>query len=195
MAGAVALASAAYGVGTQAGGGTATAENGVPRDGAPPGGCERGLRFFGLGPLAEELGVDADELRQALDDFHEQNEGDRRDAFAAALADALGKSSEEVEAALDEVHPGGDGMRHGHHAAPLRGLARALDVTRAELREALREVRTEAADAFTARHAALVAFLADRLGLSEEKVEEAFPEPPALRPHRPGPPGGPPFGP
>jgi hypothetical protein len=188
LAGAVALASAAYGIGTQTGDGTAEAA----RDGQAR--AEPRL-FMSVDDLAEELGVDADELEDAMRDFHEQEKGEVRDAFASALAEALGKPADEVRAALDEVRPG-EGMRPG--CAPhvsLRRLAAALDVTRAELREALRESRPGVDVPFENLHEDLVTFLADRLGVSRERVEEALPEPPALgdRP-RFGPGGPPPLG-
>jgi hypothetical protein len=186
LAGAVAIASAAYGIGTQTGDGTAAAA----RDGNAQ--RERALipRF---GDLADELGVEQDELEEALRDFHEQEHAELRDAFASALAEALGKPADDVKAALDEVRPD-DGMRPG--CAPhvsLRRLAAALDVTRAELREALRETRAGVDPPFENRREDLVAFLADRLGISEEKVEQALPELPGPSLHRRG--GPPPFGP
>jgi hypothetical protein len=183
LAGAVALSSAAYGIGTQAGDGTAAARDGAAQDGGPP------ARAFG--GLADELGVDADELRDALMDFHDRQDGERRDALASVLADALGKPVDEVRAALDAVRPG-DGPRGGPCGphVPLRQLARALDVTRAELRKALREVRAGADSAWEDRRDDLVAFLAERFDLSEAEVEDALPELPA--PPRHGPPGPPP---
>jgi hypothetical protein len=187
LAGAVALASAAYGIGTQSGDGNAAA-----RDGAAQGGWER-PPGPGFGDLADELGVDADELRDALADFREQEHGERRDAFATALAEALGKPVDEVQAALDEVRPG-DGARPG--CAPhvsLRRLAAALDVTRPELREALREARAGERSGWEDHRDDLVAFLADRFGLSEDEVEEALPALPDPGRHGPG--GPPPFGP
>jgi signal transduction histidine kinase len=195
LAGAVALASAAYGIGTQIGDGTASAA----REDSAQG--ERFERFragppgiaFGFGGLADELGVDADELRGALEDFREQNAGDARDAFATALAESLGKPVDEVRAALDEVGPG-EGRRPG--CAPhvsLRRLAAALDVSRGELREALREARSDEGAKLDGLHDDLVAFLADRFNLAEAQVEEALPEPPRF--DRRGPGGPPPFGP
>jgi hypothetical protein len=189
LAGAVALASAAYGIGTQTGDGTAEAA----RDRGWEPGPGLFMRFEGL---ADELGVDPDELEDALTDFAEQEKGEIRDAFASALAEALGKPVDEVSAALDKVGPG-ESMRPG--CAPhvsLRRLAAELDVTRAELREALRETRAGVDEPFRDHHEDLVAFLADRFGLSEERVEEALPEPPELgdRP-RFGPDGPPRFGP
>jgi hypothetical protein len=185
LAGAVALASAAYGIGTQTGDGTAEAA----RDGRAQDEPRLMLRFDGL---ADELGVDADELEQALRDFHEQEDGELRDSFASALAEALGKPVDEVRAALDEVGPG-EGRRPG--CAPhvsLRRLAAELDVTRGELREALGEARSGVDSSFEERHEELVTFLADRLGVSREKVEEALPEPPEPGDRPRFGPGGPP---
>ena len=185
LAGAVALASAAYGIGTQAGNGTAEAA----RDGRAQDEPRLMLRFDGL---ADELGVDADALEDAMRDFHEQEEGEVRDAFASALAEALGKPVDEVTAALDEVGPG-EGRRPG--CAPhvsLRRLAAELDVTRGELRKALGEARSGVDSSFEQRHEDLVTFLADRLGVSREKVEEALPEPPAPGDRPRFAPGGPP---
>jgi hypothetical protein len=193
LLGAVALASAAYGIGTQSGDGTASAarDNSSGARGGPP-----GERFFelGFGDLAEELGVNEDELADALRDFHDREHTERRDPFASAVAEALDKPVDEVRAALDEVRPEeGDRARPG--CAPhvsLRRLAAALDVSRAELREALREVRSGVDSAIEDIHDDLVAFLADRFGLSEQEVEDALPEPPE-RP-RLGPGGPPPLG-
>jgi hypothetical protein len=184
LAGAVALASAAYGIGTQVGGGTASA-----RDEPDRAGPERGVRYFapGFGGLADELGVEEDELRDALTDFREQRAGEHRDAFAAALAKALDKPVDEVEAALEAARP--DARRGCGPFMSLRRLASELDVSRAELREALRDARPDGRPFDDARDE-LVAFLADRLGLPEDEVEEALPEPPD--PPAGGPPG---FGP
>jgi hypothetical protein len=195
LAGAVALASAAYGIGTQSGDGTATARDGNGRadwERAPGPGPGLSLSF-GFGDLADELGVDAQELRDALMDFGERQLDEHRDTFAAALAEALGKPVDEVRAALDEVGPGGDGRPGCAPHVSLRRLAAELDVTRAELREALREARAGERSAWEDRRDDLVAFLADRFGLSEDEVEQALPELPA--PGRHGPPGPPPFGP
>ena len=197
LAGGVALASAAYGIGTQTGDGNAEAARDgtaqAARDGDRPDGPAFFMRFDGL---ADELGVDADELEDALRDFHEQERGELRDAFASALAEALGKPVDEVRAALDVVGPG-EGMRPG--CAPhvsLRRLAGELGVTRGELRDALRETRAGVDSPFEERHEDLVTFLADRLGVSKEKVEDALPEPPDLGERRRfGPGGTPPFGP
>jgi hypothetical protein len=177
LLGAVALASAAYGIGTQTDDGTAAARGErADRDRG-----ERGMRDFGppealFGDLADELGVDADKLRDALEDFHRQREGEARNDFAAALADALGKPADDVEAALEDAQPGERRRGPCGPGVSLRRLAAALDVTQAELRQALREVRAGADEAFDARRDALVKFLADRFNLSEDKVEDALPD-------------------
>jgi hypothetical protein len=147
LAGAVALASAAYGIGTQTGNGTAEAA----RDGDAR--CEPRV-FMRFDGLADALGVGPDELEEAMRDFHEREKDDVRDAFASALAEALGRSVDDVKAALREARPG----------APFE------------------EHRDD-----------LVAFLADRFGISEEKVEKALPELPGPGLHRRG--GPPPIGP
>lgn len=185
LAGAVALASAAYGIGTQSGDGTAEAA----RDGQGRVEPKLFMRFDGL---ADELGVEADELEDAMRDFHEQQRGEIRDSFASALAEALGKPVDEVRAALDEIGPG-EGKRPG--CAPhvsLRRLAAELGVTRGELREALREARAGVDAPFEDHRDDLATFLADRLGISKEKVEEALPEPPEPGDRPRFAPGGPP---
>ena len=75
-----------------------------------------------------------------------------------------------------------------------RKLAAALDVTRAELRKALREVRAGAKSGWEQHEEKLAAYLADRFGLDAGDVEEALADIP--RPTvRMGPrgPGGPEF--
>jgi transcriptional regulator with XRE-family HTH domain len=265
LVGAVGLASAAYGIGSQVGDGSASARDGANtsygvadrdfhRDGPP-----------GFAALADSLGVEAGALEKALRDFHDQQAGDHRDDFAKALAgalgipadkvtealngledkhkqrfaqrlaDELGVDAADVTAALDKLagdrqdgpHGPGHlgqkladelgvdvdkvedalfaqrpdrGMHRGHHQRqPLRQLADALGVTRAELRKALREVRADAESGWQKRQEALVSFLADRFNLSEDKVKDALgdlPEPggpfgPGSHHHRGGP-GGPP---
>ena len=88
VGGALAIASAAYGLGTQTGGGTAVADNNA--DG------ERGGRMMmarapcGFEGLADELGVDEAKLEAAMRDFREEHADAARAGFAEDLADALG---------------------------------------------------------------------------------------------------------
>lgn len=192
LAGAIGLSSIAYGIGTQTGGGSSSAaaanNTAAQRACAPP----------GLDNLANDLGVEADELRAALSEFHGSQHADMRTAFAAALAGALDKSTEKVQAALEEVkdeRPARPFGRHPHRPGMALGrLAAELDVTRAELRKALREMRADFRP--QDRRDELVTFLAERFNLSEEKVEAALPEFPGRGPGGPHGPRGPhPIGP
>jgi len=250
VGGALAVASVGYGLGTQADDGAAIAgsDQGSEtriRSGSPPAFAERG-QPPGFQDLAETLGVDRDELAKAFRDFHESEEGDRRDEFAAAVAKALGISTEKVTAAFERMHQQDEarfgarlsaaldvdadkvqaaldklmddtprppdefaraladelgvdvtdvrralfearpdrGRIHGNHAMPLRQLASALGVSRAELRTALRELRAGAENRWEEHNQALAKFLAERLDLSEEDVTSALEQLP-----RPGPPG------
>jgi hypothetical protein len=260
VGGALAVASVGYGLGTQAGDGTAAAGGG--RSSSANRG-EGGRAVFigggqppGFQELADTLGVDADELEQALRDFRESEAGDRRDEFATSLAKALGISADKVTAAFEQMDQqrearfaarladalevdadkvqaaleklkddmprppdelaqaladelGVDvtdvrralfesrpdpGRMHRDHAMPLRQLASALDVSRAELRKALREVRAGAENGWEQHQQSLAKFLADRFELSADDVADALDELPRPVPpghgDRPGP-GGP----
>jgi len=201
VGGALAVASAAYGLGTQAGDGTAVADS---QNG------ERGARVAldrgpcGFSGLADDLGVGETKLEQALRDFRSSHDDGERADFAADLAAALGISSDKVRSAFDKLHqqredrfenhtgprdlpPPPGGARFGF-GPPLRGLAKELGVTRSELRKALREVGQKAGDRFEQHRKELAEFLADRFNLDVDKVLEALPaEGPRLRSvHPPG---------
>jgi transcriptional regulator with XRE-family HTH domain len=170
LAGAVALASGAYALGTQAEGGSAEAAKtaggevrfghgfgaggpGIP--GAP------GLRP-GFEDLADRLGVDEADLRKALEDIASE----RRDDFAQRLADALNVERAKVEQALENVRPERPAR---HHVRPPRALAAALakelGLSTAKVRAALEERRGHPGDPGD---------LAADLGVSEERLHEAF---------------------
>jgi hypothetical protein len=216
VGGALAIASAAYGLGTQAGGGNAVADN------SPDG--ERGARVMlapggpcGPRELADELGVDESKLEAALRDFREEHANGVRSGFAEDLAGALGISQDKVSAALQKLgkrredrfeerrdfrldgRPPGAlpspprGMRF-HFGAPLRGLAEELGVTRSELRDALDKIGRRSADRIEQQNDELAQFLADRLDLDVDKVRKALPKlAPGLRSgHPPGLPDHPP---
>jgi biotin operon repressor len=218
VGGALAIASVAYGLGTQADDGTAVADNAASASKSRDGGA----RFFmrgvppGFDDLAYRLGVEADELRDALRDFHDQEHADRRAEMSTKLAEALGISQEKVEQALGALDkrmearrerfmkdapppPDGGphrGVRHLRPFLPLRQLAGELDVTRAELRKALRELRPDRPSSrdFEAHQQELAEFLADRFDVHVDKVTDALGElgPPVGSGHRPGLPDHPP---
>jgi Clp amino terminal domain, pathogenicity island component len=203
VGGALAIASAAYGLGTQAGDGNAIAENSQNGERGARIALERG-GACGFSGLADELGVDEAKLEQALRDFRSSHDDGMRDGFAADLAAALGVSEDKVSSALDKLHrkredrfddrmgprdlPPPPGGARFHFGAPLRDLAKELGVTRSELRKALGEVGQKAGDRFEQNRKELARFLADRFDLDVDKVLDALPaEGPRLRSvHPPG---------
>jgi hypothetical protein len=202
VGGTLAVASVAYGLGTQAGDGTAVAGGDDGRNGRPDVFMERCAppAFDGL---SERLGVDETELREALDDFREQRRGEHRAELASALAAALDKQADEIEDALERIESRlrerfrsrGDlpPPPHIRIAMPLRGLASELGVSRAELRKAFREIRLGPSD-FERHDEELASFLADRFDLDVDRVSDALAEmrPPLWSPHRRGLPDHPP---
>ena len=150
------------------------------------------------GRLADALGVDADSVKAALEKLKD-NGPVRFGDFAQKLADELNLDVSDVRAALIKVRPFHEerrGERHGHDAAPVRQLATALGVSRADLRAAFRELRSGAENGWEKHQKELAAFLADRFNLDVNKVSDALqaaaPQPPLMSPHRPGVPDHPP---
>jgi hypothetical protein len=166
LAGAVALASGAYALGTQADDGSADAASdrrakpAFAVGGMPPGppGAEVHFRAgpggpgfgygFGLSGLADRLGVDEQKLKDALRDLRPAEPDEGRDDFAAALADELGIEQDKLKDALDNVH---------------RKLRKQMEDRREEFLQKL----------------------ADRLGVSVDKLKDAFPGPPRLERRHP----------
>lgn len=198
VTGTAVLASAAYGLGTQADDGNAEAakaRSSTTQQQAPP--SRHGNR---LADLAKELGVTEDKLRAALDAVRTKQDEDRADprtAQAKALADALGKPVADVQQALESVHPdplaavakalgkstdevrkafeadrpqpgGRDGRGRHEGAGDLAAVAKALGVTTKQLRAALRDARPQRGDRGGERAA-----LAKALGVTEEQLAAA----------------------
>jgi hypothetical protein len=164
LTGAVGLASAAYALGSEAGGGSAVAGPAKSRN------CGPEVMFERVAPPGFK-GLAATLTREA----HVEK---RREAFR-------------------EGGPPAEVRRL--HVMPLRQLATALDVTRAELRKAFQEIRPERGERFEEHTQALAEFLAERFDLNVDEVSDALadlprPTPP---PHvgRPGPGGPGAFGP
>lgn len=161
VGGALAVASVGYGLGTQADDGTAVAGGGDRASGAigfAPGGQPPGFEN-----LADKLGVDSDELAQAMRDFHEKEHGDRRDEFAAALAKALRISTDKVTAAFEQLHQ----RREARVAAR---LAEALEVDADKVQAALDKLK---GDSPRPPHE-LAQALADELGVDVTDVRRAL---------------------
>jgi hypothetical protein len=167
VGGALAIASVGYGLGTQADDGTAIAESSQDsqqeRHAGPGFPFERGAPP-GFSDLAGKLGVDVDELRQALRDFHDQKDADRRDEFASTLADALGISADRVKSTFEGLHQ----KREDRFAARLAG---ALGVDADEVKAALEKLKD---DVGPVRFGDFAQTLADELNLDVSDVRAAL---------------------
>jgi transcriptional regulator with XRE-family HTH domain len=166
VGGALAIASVGYGLGTQTGDGNAVADS--SQDGQQERHAGARLAFErgappGFSDLADRLGVDADELRQALRDFHDQRDADRRDEFADKLADALGISADRVKSAFEGLHQ----KREDRFADQ---LAAALGADADKVRAALEQLKDDRPVPF----GDFAQKLADELGLEVSDVRAAL---------------------
>jgi DNA-binding transcriptional regulator YdaS (Cro superfamily) len=173
LTGAVALASGAYALGSQAGGGDAVAAK-APQTAAPPPGRPGHWRGDGpadLDSLATRLGVDAAKLRAALEDIRGQRPDPARlrDDFAQELADALGIDVAKVTAAFGKVKPAVE-RRHDDHRDIAAALAKKLGLSTSKVQAALEAAHDRSPDA-----------LAKALGVTPQKLRQAFD---GLRPGR-----------
>lgn len=179
ITGAVVLASGAFAVGTQTGGGLAVAGD-APGGPAGRDGCHRGGPFghrggAGLQILADRLGVDVEKLRTAQETLRrERPRGDRRSELTTALAAGLKVPEARVQAALGQARPDrpragppGEGERP-RRAAFAAALARGLDVETSAVQTVLDEQREARRDAMTTA-------LARELDIPVERVKEALP--------------------
>ena len=143
---------------------------------------ERGDRGARFDALAKELGVTSAKVEAALRAVRPERRAQRgtqggRDAFLAALAEELGVTEAKLTSALGRVGgPGGPG-RHGpggHHGPALdaAALAKALGVDAAEVTGALTAFRAAQRKEHDARFDALAKQLAEKLGVTEAKVQE-----------------------
>lgn len=183
LAAAAVLGFGSYALGTQAGDGSAAARGGQDRP-ARAGGP------FALDGLADRLGVEESELREALADIRRERRGeDPRDEFAAALAEALGLPQERVSEALEQEHE----RRHEEMREALaEALAAELGLEASEVRAALEEAgppRRAGRPGPPSRraHNAFLRRLARELGVSRRRLRNALE---AARPERavvPGP--------
>jgi Mn-dependent DtxR family transcriptional regulator len=146
--------------------------------------------------LAKELGISADKVTAALERKHEEKRTELADALAAelgidrakvraalgdkprdigAIAKELGVTEAQLKAALRDARPEkpfrGRGFRRGGR---LDDLAEALGVSDARLREAFSNIRDELHADREARKDRFAAQLAQKLGISQAKVEEAL---------------------
>jgi len=172
---AVALASAAYAIGSASGGGQAVARGGGADE--PPGFAARG---FAPTELADELGVDADRLDEALRDFHERQHAKREGAFAAALAKELGISEDKVESALEALRERGEQEHAERRTEQAKRLADALGIEASKVEEAFEALR----DRGPGDRGGFDGFredLAGELGVERDALEQTRPERPDHR--------------
>jgi len=190
VTGAVVLASAAYALGSQAGGGSATA-TGTRAAGEWHGrhhGPFRGAFRAGapdLSSFAAKLGVTEAKLRAALDALPPQ----RQDDLASRLATALGVDPSRVTSALDTLKPPDGtppppGMHAGARGAFIDALAAKLGLDPAKVRSALRSLTPQSVEQAGGK----VPAVAKALGVDEAKVRDALQ---GLRPFGHRGPGGP----
>jgi biotin operon repressor/DNA-binding transcriptional MerR regulator len=197
LAGGVALASAAFAVGSQSGDGSAVAarDGGASRtaDSRPADFRGRGGPGPGFSSLADELGVSEAKLRAALDKLRPA--GDPHEELAAALAQSLGIDQAKVDAALEQLrsqHEQEHEQRRDEHAA---ALAKELGLSEDKVRAALDKLKPDGppGDRRGDRRRgprAMIGALARELGVSRAKLRAALA---ATRPDGPprGGPGGP----
>ena len=143
LAGAVALASGAYALGSQAdGSAVAAGDRPVHFRGGPYGG-PGGPAGFGLDRLADRLGVEASELREALEDVRGELTGPRelRGHFAADLAKELGTTEAKVEAALERIREKHESEMEDRRDAVTEALAKRLNLDASKVKDALETPR------------------------------------------------------
>jgi hypothetical protein len=144
LTGAIALASGAYALGSQSDGNAVAAGEGqdrgpvlMHRGGPGPG------RGFGLERLADRLGVESSELREALEDVRGTVDppADRRGAFAKELAAELNTTQAKVEAALERIRDKHEAEFEKRRDAMAEALAKRLNLDAAKVKEALEAPR------------------------------------------------------
>ena len=160
LAGGVALASAAFAIGSQAGGGSAvagtspapaaaTTTSAFAKAQAATGPERRGTTRHEhqevlLADVARKLGVSENALRAAMEDLRPGRDGEDHADFATDLAKLLGLDAAKVQAALGKTGPG-PGERHRHHGGPpeeiVAELAEDLKLDPAKVRAAFDAVR------------------------------------------------------
>jgi methylphosphotriester-DNA--protein-cysteine methyltransferase len=161
LAGAIALASGAYALGSQTDDGNAAAAK-TPsghRFAGGPGGPGFAGRP-GLDGLANKLGVSEDKLRSALEAIAKEH----RDGFASELASALGVDRAKVEQAFQNLRPKRPPEPRRPRAVAA-ALAKELGISVAKVRAAFENHRAHPTDPAT---------LAKELGVTEEKLRDAF---------------------
>jgi hypothetical protein len=122
----------------------------------------------GLARTARALGVSKQELRSALKAVAaERRAAAKPPSFKALFAQQLGVTVEQVKAAQREARKAG---RHGYFDA----FAAALGTDKAGLKAAFDAARDAQKAQWRAKRDKFVTALAQKLGVSEDRVREAF---------------------
>jgi hypothetical protein len=161
LAGAVVLASGAYALGSQVGGGSATAND--DQDHPKPAFLMHGNVSSGVDRLADKLGVSEEELQEAFEDVAPKPPDRPR------LRRHFQKGGPGPGIAFGMIGPGGD------FAAE---LAKELGVDESKIKDALENIRKKHEAEAKQKHDELAQKLADKLGISVDKVKEALAEGP-----------------
>ena len=173
LGGGVALASAAFAIGSQAGGGSAVAGTAATTPAvelaATPAIKQVHLRGPGgekpLGDLATRLGVEEAKLKAALEDLRPERK--EIDGHAAELAKILKLDEAKVRAAMEKILPDERRHRGGPGGPASDELAKELGVSTATLEKAFETLHEQ-------RRAQFAKDLAARLSISPDKVEEVL---------------------
>src|SRR3954469_12878199 len=154
----VVLASGAYALGSQSGGGGAVAAGANASAPSGPGATHvadrqgprtvrdlrRGARDFGLDALARKIGVSPTALRDALKSIRQaKTPRQRRTEAIQALATALGKPVDQVTSALNSVLPDRPARDRRFRDDFAAALAKALGVDRAKVQAGLDKARPD----------------------------------------------------
>lgn len=211
LGGGVALASAAFAVGSQAGGGSAVAGTSTSASSttsaaqiAPIHNGGRGGPRHDLSDFAKRLGVEESRLEAALEDLRPDRESkeDHRAEHVADLARILKLDEAKVKAAIEKVGPErgprGAGGPPGPPAGLVADLAKDLELSEAKVRAALEKVRPEPPApgprperrGFPDKDAFLTT-LAKELGVPSADLQKAIEDHRPRRDHHRGGPGGP----
>ncbi|MEA2279400.1 MAG: hypothetical protein QOK21_7 [Solirubrobacteraceae bacterium] len=157
----------------------------------------RGARRFGRGPadlaagLAKQLGVSQAKVETALQNAVQTDQKSHIDELAGTLATALKLDKAKVAAAIESLRPA-TGARP-RDRRPDQGLAAALakklGVAPGDVRSALQAVRSTREQQMSAERDAFATKLADKLGISADKVKSVLSDhgPFGLHPGRGGP--------
>jgi hypothetical protein len=123
----------------------------------------------GLARTAAELGVSKDQLKAALKAVRQQQAATPKPSYKALVAQELGVTKDQLKAARKQAR-----QTAGSREEFKQAFASALGKDVATVEAAYKAAREKLKAAWEARRDAFVQALAAQLGVSAEKVDEAF---------------------